>query len=110
MQDNRNNGPAQFADMAEKGLEGFTGVQKEFLDATGRLNHDWSARATAEMALASELASNLIAARSVPEAAVAYQGWMTKRMEMLAEDSRRVIASSQKMLEASTRYLSPSSS
>ncbi len=76
------------------------GVQKELLDAFGNLNHDWSARAAAEVELVTELANKLVAARSVPEVATAYQDWMLKRMEMLAEDGHRLLSSSQRLMKA----------
>jgi len=84
--------PAAIGDISHKNLEACIGMQKGMLDALGEFNHDWSERAAAEVQLVSNLANNLAAARSVPEAAAAYQEWMSRRMEMLAEDGRRLLS------------------
>ena len=83
---------APFADIGQKNLEACLGMQKGFVDAIGEFNHDWSARAAAEVQLVTDLANHLAAARSVPEAAAAYQDWIARRMEMLAEDGRRLLS------------------
>jgi hypothetical protein len=45
------------------------------------------------------------AANSFPEVMMAYQEWMSRRMERFAEDSRRFWADAQKLMEASTRMV-----
>jgi hypothetical protein len=90
----------EFSEIGRKNLDACVAIQKGFLDAVGTLNQDWAARANAELALASELAAKLTAAKSVPEAAAAYQDWMLKRTSMLVEDSRRLLLNGQKVLNA----------
>jgi hypothetical protein len=64
-------------------------VQKEFIDAIEEVNREWGARVKAEQDLATEFAGKLTAARSIPETAGIWQEWMSRRMELFAEDSRR---------------------
>jgi hypothetical protein len=58
--------------------------------------------------LASELATRLTTARSVPDTAIMCQEWMGRRMEMFAENSRRFVADSQRFIEDSRRFLADS--
>ena len=83
---------APFVDIGQKNFETYLGMQHGFLETLKDFNHDWSERANAEVQLASELASKLGAARTALDAATAYQDWMVKRMEMLAEDGRRLLS------------------
>lgn len=84
--------PPPFGEMGQKNLAACVGMQRDFLKALEEFNHDWSERAAAEVQLVSELASKLSAARTPLDAASAYQEWMTKRMEMLADDGRRLLS------------------
>jgi hypothetical protein len=49
---------------------------------------------------------SLSAARSIPETAAVCQEWATKRMEMAAEDAKRLAADGQKFAETGARLLS----
>ena len=89
------------SDLGKQNWDACLDMQKGLINAMGTLNQDWSARANAEVTLMSDLAEKLIAARTVPEAAAAYQDWMMKRMEMLAEDGRRLMASGQSIMKSS---------
>jgi len=50
--------------------------------------------------LASEFASKLTAARSIPDAMTACQDWTSRRFEMMAEDGQHLLADTQKFMEA----------
>ena len=54
-------------------------------------------RMQSEATMASEFSTKLTAARSIPEVATVYQKWATRRMEMAAEDAKRLFADSQKL-------------
>jgi hypothetical protein len=79
---------------------------KGVLDTLEEINRAWVARAQSGVTLASELVSKLAAARSVPEAAAAYQECMTRHMELFAEDGRRMVADSEKLMRVSARLFS----
>ena len=98
----------ELAEMGKKGVDAIIHMQRELCDAFGEMNRDWFARAQAEANLASELATRLTTARSVPDTAILCQEWMGRRMEMFAENSRRFVADSQRFVEDSRRFLADS--
>jgi hypothetical protein len=69
------------------------------------MNQQWLDRIQAEASLASELASKLTAARSVPDAITAYQNWGSRRFEMMAEDTKHLWDDTQKFIQVSARVL-----
>ena len=97
--------PAGFAEIGKKRIEAIMEIQKELLDTFEAINQAWFERAKSEASLASELVTKLSAARSMPETADACQECMGKRMELLADDSRRIFADSQKFIHIGTRML-----
>jgi Phasin protein len=94
--------PGAFGEMGKKQAE----MQKEFLDTLEAINRAWLARAQSGVTLASELVGKLAAARSLPEATSVYQECMTRQMELLAEDGRRIVADSEKLMRAGARLFS----
>jgi Phasin protein len=94
--------PGAFGEMGKKQAE----MQKEFLDTLEEINRAWLARAQSGVTLASELVGKLAAARSIPEATSAYQECMTRQMELLAEDGRRIVADSERLMRAGARLFS----
>ena len=95
-----------FAKLGGKQAENFMEVQKEFQALLEQANRDWLARAEKEHALASELAAKLAGARSLPDVAKEYQEWMTRRMQLMAEDSQKFFADSQKFMNSAVRLMS----
>jgi hypothetical protein len=59
------------------------------------MNHEWFARVQSEVAMWSELDTKLTATRSVPEALETYSKCASKRMQMAAEDGRRLFEEGQ---------------
>jgi hypothetical protein len=98
--------PGGFAKMGGRQAENFMDVQKEFQALIEQANRDWLARAEKERALASELATKLTAAKSLPDVAKEYQEWMTRRMELMVEDSQKFFADSQKFMNSTVRLMS----
>src|SRR5262245_44748528 len=98
--------PAQFAEMGKKQVEAMSDMQQELMSSIEQMNREWAARIKAETDLASEFVGKLSAARSVPDTTSIYQEWLSRRMEMFAEDSRRFVADSQKFMAATSRMLS----
>ena len=88
----------EYAAMGQKTLEAMNGMQKGFLDALQEFNRQWVSGVNAEMALGSELLAKLTAAKSVPDAAIACQGCMNRQMEIIAENSRQMLAAGEKLM------------
>ena len=97
--------PTEFSEMGKKRVEEFVNTQRELLEKLQEMNRQWFDRAQSETNLASEFASKLTAARSIPEAMAAYQEWASRRFEMMAEDGKHLLADTQKFMEAATRLL-----
>ena len=96
---------ADFAVTAKRQIEAITRAQSEALDNFQEMNQQWLDRIQAEASLASELASKLTAARSVPDAITAYQNWGSRRFEMMAEDTKHLWDDTQKFMQVSARVL-----
>jgi hypothetical protein len=101
-----NANPAELAQMGKKQVEAMIDVQTDFINAIEEVNREWAARVKAEQDLATEFAGKLTAARSIPETAGICQEWMSRRMALFAEDSRRFVADIQKFTMATARVLS----
>ena len=92
-----NANPAEFVEMGRKQVEVDDGPaqgahrcdRKELIE---EVNGERAARLKAEAEFATEFAGKLTAAKSIPETAAICQEWMSRRMEMFAEDSRRFAA------------------
>jgi hypothetical protein len=102
--------PPEFAAFGTKGLEGLLHGQPELLEKIQKINRDWLERMQLEATVASEFATRMTEARSVPEAAAIWQEWASRRMEMAAEDGKRLLENSQQFMETSARMLSNGSS
>ena len=89
----------------KKQVEALIEMQKDLFDTFQEINQAWLDRARSEARLNSELVAKLSAARTVPESADACQECIDKRMELFVEDSRRLLADSQKFVSLGTRFL-----
>jgi Phasin protein len=98
--------PAEFAAMGKKQMDEFVKMQTELFDKFRETNEKWFDRAKSEADLASQFASKLTAARSIPEAMMACQEWSSHRFEMMAEDGKHLLEDSQKFMETGTKLVS----
>jgi vacuolar-type H+-ATPase subunit E/Vma4 len=101
-----NLGQAEVAATAANYAREIAKVQTEVFDKWQETNKHWLDRISTEANLTSELASNLASARSVPDAIMACQKWNSRRLGMIAEDGRHLIAYAQKFAETGARLLS----
>jgi hypothetical protein len=62
------------------------------------------AAAQSEADLASQTASKLIGARSLPETATACREWLNQWMDLLGKDSERFLAYGQKVMEKGKHF------
>ena len=97
--------PGELAELGKKRIAAIVEMQKAFLDTFEAMNQAWFERAKSEATLASELVTKLSAVRSVPETASVYQECLGKRMDLLADDSRRLLSDSQRFINLSARFL-----
>jgi Phasin protein len=98
-------GPQLF-DVGKEQTEAMLGMQKELLEAYEQTSRAWLARVKSEADLWSGLATKLAATRSAPDAMEAYQQCVAQRMQMAAEDGRRLFDDCQKITNKVTRSLS----
>src|SRR5215467_8521458 len=82
--------------------EAMLAMQKDLLDAYEQASRAWLARVKSEVDLWSDLATKLTATRSAPEALEAYQKCAAQRMQMAAEDGRRMTEDCQKVMQKIT--------
>jgi phasin protein len=90
----------------QKQADAFMAMQRELSSLVEEANRGWFARVELERDLASDLITKLSTAKTPPEAAKAYQDWMSRRMQTLAQDGQKLFADSQRFIAAATRFLS----
>jgi Phasin protein len=98
--------PEQFAAMGKNYVEEFAKVQTDLFDKLQDMNRQWLDRINSEANLASQLASHVTSARSIPDAMTACQQWTSRRFEMMAEDGQHLFTDAQKLAETGSRLLS----
>lgn len=97
--------PAELAALGQKRIDELISLQAEFLDQLRNANQQWLDRVQSETNSASELAAKLTAVRSIPDAMEAYQEWIGRRFNLMAEDGKRVLDNAQKLTEAGARLM-----
>jgi hypothetical protein len=97
--------PAEFATAPIKRFEEFAKAQTEQFNNFQETNRQWLDRVQAETNLASEFVSKFTAARSIPDAMTAYEVWGSRRLEMMAEDTKHLLDNTQKFMQMSAQLL-----
>jgi hypothetical protein len=72
-------------------------LQKAILESCEQLSRAWIDRVQSEVSLWSDLANKLTATKSVPEALETYTKSVSQRMQMAADDGRRLVEEAQKI-------------
>jgi hypothetical protein len=98
--------PPEFAAIGQKSFEGLASAQSELLGKLQKANQDWFERMQLEASEASKLASRLTTARSLPETTAACQEWASRRIEIAAEYSKRLLDNGQQFVETGARLFS----
>jgi len=96
----------EFATLGSKRVEDYVNAQTEFMKMFEGMNRRWADRVQSEANLASDFVAKVIAARSIPDALTACQEWTSQHFELMAEDGKRVLADTQKAMEAGGRFVS----
>jgi Phasin protein len=94
---------SEFAALGKKRMETFVNVQSELLEEIQEANRRWLDRLQSEANLASEFASKLSGARSIPDAMAVSRDWATCYFQMLAEDGRHFADDTRKFMETGAR-------
>ena len=89
---------AQLLQFGKERTDAMLNVNKELLDAYQEASKAWIGRVQSEVQFWSELAGKLAASRSVPEGLGAYGEGISHRLQMAAEDGRRLFEDGQKMV------------
>ncbi len=97
---------AQFAETGKKIGEAALQAQNELFKALEEMGQEVMSCATAEVEIGLKLSKKLTAAHSVPDALAAYQEWLSEELSARAENARRLMTNSQKLMDTSTRLLS----
>lgn len=96
-------GPAQFLQLGKERTEAMFKMQKELLDEYEKASQAWVARVKSEVELWSDLAAKVTASRSIPEGLEAYRDCVSQRMQMAADDGRRLFEDGQKIIASVTK-------
>ena len=91
-------------DIARMG-KNLAAVQQEVFKTLEQANREWVARLNEEAALASDFAKKLTAAKSIPDAAAAYQEMMTQQMQLLTKQGQKLLEDTQHFVSACTRIM-----
>jgi hypothetical protein len=86
-------------------IDAIANLQREVLEAYEQASRAWVARVQSEIELWSGLATKLATTRYVPDAMQAYQHCISQRMQMAAEDGRRLSEECQKVMQKITTSL-----
>jgi hypothetical protein len=97
--------PPEIASIGRKGLETLSAAQKEMLAALEQVNKDWWLHLNEEASLTSDFAKRVTTAKSIPDAAAAYQEMMAQQMALLSKQGQRLLEDAQGFVTACTRIM-----
>jgi hypothetical protein len=92
-------------DFGTNGVDAMSKLQKEFMGNLEEMSRAWLSQTQATAALFNDLLTQLWNAHSAPDTVRAYQSFMSRRMEMMVEDSRRFFATSEKFMNAGAKLV-----
>lgn len=98
--------PRELAAIGNWRIEELAEAQSDLFEMCQEVNQNWFDRIQSEAALGSEIAAELMAARSMSEATGAYRGWLDKHIEMATEDAKRLLAIGQQFMEMRAHLVS----
>jgi len=97
--------PTDFAKLGQQQADALMEMQQELSKLVEQANNDWLARVESERDMATDLTAKLSAAKSLPDAAKAYQEWMSRRLETMTKDGQKFFSDSQKFVTSMNRLM-----
>lgn len=97
--------PSPLLNWGQERTEAAITLQKAILESYEQASRAWLARMQSEVSLWSDLANKLSATRSVPEALETYTKCVSQRMQMAADDGRRLVDESQQITQKISQSL-----
>ncbi len=91
--------PAFLLNWGQDRTEAAMGLQKAILELYEQASRAWLDRVQSEVSLWSDLANKLSATKSVPEALETYTKCVSQRMQMAADDGRRMVDEAQQITQ-----------
>jgi Phasin protein len=98
-------GPLPFVNLGQEQTEAAMALQKALLESCDQASRAWLARVQSEVSLWSDLANKLSGTKSIPEAFEAYSKTVSQRMQMAAEDGRKLVDEYQQLTQKITKSL-----
>jgi hypothetical protein len=98
--------PPDIVNWGQHQTEAALHFQKAIMESCEQASRTWVDRMQSEISLWSDLASKLSSTKSVPEAVETYTKCMSQRMQMAADDGRRLVEEAQQMTQKFVRSLS----
>jgi Phasin protein len=80
-------------------------LQKAILESCEHASRAWIDRVQSEMSLWSDFASKLSSTKSIPEALETYTKCVSQRMQMAADDGRKLVEEAQQITQKLTQSL-----
>jgi hypothetical protein len=77
-------------------------LQKQALEYATEISQVWTARAQSESKLVADLMTKLAGARSIPDAASAWQECLQRQIQLNTDDTRRLLEQNEKFMRRST--------
>jgi Phasin protein len=93
----------QLFELGKQQTDAILKMQKELLEEYEKASRAWLSRVKSEIALWSDLATNVTASHSVPEGLDACREFASQRMQMAVEDGQRLFDEGQKTMVAITK-------
>jgi hypothetical protein len=81
----------ELVDLGLRQMEAFVEAQSALASRIQDASSGWMKRLETEAALGADLATKLTNARTIPEAASAWQDWTNRRVALVGEDTKRAM-------------------
>jgi hypothetical protein len=92
-----------FMNWGQEQTEAAMALQKTLLESCDHASRAWLARVQSEVSLWSDLANKLSGTKSIPEALDAYTKSVSQRMQMAADDGRKLVEEYQQLTQKIAR-------
>jgi Phasin protein len=97
--------PSDGVNWGQHQTESALNLQKAILESCEHISRAWIDRAQSEISLWSDFASKLSSTKSIPEAFETYTKCVSQRMQMAADDGRKLVEEAQQITQKFARSL-----